>query len=54
MLYWTCPRCGSNLDAGERCDCERQTADRSETKEKASAGATHPDEGKADNSRISF
>ena len=20
-MYWTCPYCGSNLDAGERCDC---------------------------------
>lgn len=19
--YWTCPRCGANLDHGERCDC---------------------------------
>jgi hypothetical protein len=23
MAYFnTCPRCGSNLDPGERCDCE--------------------------------
>ena len=21
-FYWTCPICGSNLDAGERCTCE--------------------------------
>lgn len=21
MVYWTCPRCGTNLDPGERCDC---------------------------------
>ena len=21
MYYWTCPRCGANLDTGERCDC---------------------------------
>ena len=20
--YWICPRCGSNLDPGEKCDCE--------------------------------
>lgn len=20
--YWTCPMCGSNLDPGEKCDCE--------------------------------
>lgn len=19
--YWTCPRCGANLDPGEACDC---------------------------------
>ena len=19
--YWTCPKCGSNNDPGERCDC---------------------------------
>lgn len=22
MTYKTCPKCGENLDAGERCDCE--------------------------------
>lgn len=22
--YNTCPRCGSNLDPGERCECERE------------------------------
>ena len=22
MTYKTCPKCGANLDAGERCDCE--------------------------------
>ncbi len=21
-IYRTCPRCGANLDPGERCDCE--------------------------------
>ena len=21
MLYWTCERCGANLDPGEPCDC---------------------------------
>lgn len=21
MIYRTCPRCGANLDPGERCDC---------------------------------
>lgn len=19
--YWTCPKCGANLDPGEQCDC---------------------------------
>lgn len=22
MTYKTCPKCGENLDAGERCGCE--------------------------------
>ena len=22
MKYWTCPKCGANLDIGEKCDCE--------------------------------
>lgn len=22
MLYYTCPRCGANLDPWEKCDCE--------------------------------
>lgn len=21
--YWTCPYCGSNLDPGEKCDCQK-------------------------------
>lgn len=24
MQYWTCPKCGSNLDFGESCDCEEE------------------------------
>lgn len=24
MKYETCPKCGSNLDHGEGCDCERE------------------------------
>lgn len=24
MKYTTCPHCGSNLDFGERCDCQTQ------------------------------
>lgn len=22
--YKTCPRCGANIDAGERCECEHE------------------------------
>lgn len=36
--YHTCPLCGSNLDPGETCDCQR--------KEEAPAGATNAGEGK--------
>lgn len=24
--YWTCPFCGSNLDPGERCNCNKSTS----------------------------
>ena len=24
MIYHTCPRCGANLDPGERCECQRE------------------------------
>ncbi len=24
-IYWTCTRCGANLDPGEKCDCEETT-----------------------------
>lgn len=27
MKYRTCPKCGSNLDYGERCDCEKDGDD---------------------------
>lgn len=23
QYYWTCPHCGSNLDPGESCDCQK-------------------------------
>lgn len=26
-IYYTCPRCGANLDPGERCDCRQQYKD---------------------------
>jgi len=22
--FYSCPRCGCNLDSGEKCDCERE------------------------------
>lgn len=26
--YWTCPRCGANLDPGESCDdCKKELVD---------------------------
>lgn len=31
MKYITCPNCGSNLDYGERCDCESETSATSAT-----------------------
>lgn len=24
MTFKTCPKCGANLDAGERCDCDKE------------------------------
>ena len=24
MQYYTCERCGANLDPGEKCDCEKE------------------------------
>ena len=34
MYYWTCPRCGSNLDPGEKCDCEVNNDGRCEVRDK--------------------
>ena len=25
MKYWTCPHCGTNLDHGEKCDCNKDS-----------------------------
>lgn len=36
--YVTCPYCGSNLDPGERCDCEE-----SEVKENDTSGKSERD-----------
>lgn len=30
--YWTCPKCGANLDPGESCDCEHYSAVSKENK----------------------
>lgn len=30
--YWTCPKCGANLDPGESCDCEHYSAVSEENK----------------------
>lgn len=27
--YWACPNYGSNLDPGEKCDCEKKIAEES-------------------------
>ena len=34
MAYYnTCPNCGSNLDPGERCECENEKAKEQEKKQ---------------------
>lgn len=40
-FYWTCPICGANLDAGERCTCEDETK---EAPLKESSGPNEPPE----------
>lgn len=30
-FFRTCPRCGANLDPGERCDCEKAEKERDDT-----------------------
>lgn len=35
MFYRTCPRCGSNLDPCERCDCDKRETRSAETNSKA-------------------
>ncbi len=25
-MFWTCPICGSNLDPGEKCECQKERA----------------------------
>lgn len=47
-FYHTCPICGSNLDPGEICDCEREKDNR----EKVFADAIRP--GKRGQYRIDF
>ena len=33
MGYKTCPHCGANLDAGEKCDCREETVRGKQMKE---------------------
>lgn len=40
MYYKTCPRCGANLDPGERCECADRRLEPGET-----AKATPPGRG---------
>ena len=45
--YVTCPRCGANLDPGERCDCRRVQIERfkrkpSGTRQNATPGKLSP------------
>lgn len=36
MAYYNiCPNCGSNLDPGEKCDCQREKSQPEEKKESA-------------------
>ena len=34
MQYYTCERCGANLDPGEKCDCENEKEKSDENEEK--------------------
>lgn len=36
MYYRTCPECGSNLDPGERCDCNEEKESRKEESKRVS------------------
>ena len=38
--YHTCPRCGANLDPGERCDCKQEMPPRVQRTPRAADGKT--------------
>ena len=38
MEFWTCPRCGANLDPGERCDCKTEKPPRVRPTPQAAGG----------------
>ncbi len=38
MQFWTCPRCGANLDPGERCDCKQEKPPRVRPTPQAAGG----------------
>lgn len=38
MQFWTCPRCGANLDPGERCDCKKEKPPRVRPTPQAASG----------------
>ena len=46
MKYRTCPKCGSNLDYGERCDCEKGGDDTCEVKAVKTTERRYSDYGK--------
>lgn len=37
--YHTCPRCGANLDPGERCECREPTPEEMQAQRKAPCAA---------------
>lgn len=43
MQYWTCPYCGSNLDFGEKCDCNKKESNFYKTID-CDRGALHGDD----------
>lgn len=42
MYYHTCPKCGNNLDPGEKCDCEKEKRETKNASDKADATGQNP------------
>lgn len=40
--YYTCPRCGANLDPGEPCDCEEENKEETSNEDDIKK-PTHPE-----------